>query len=157
MIRRFAFAAVLALVLLCDALVAPAGAAEARIRKVLPHLMDEKGRISVAPGLFDRDGYQQMLRLSPERVSGVRFDIQWSAPREIRDSITLRLELRTARGEPGKPLILEMPARDRRRWGGWSAIVLGADDYRRAGEVLAWRVLLLDGSREIAEQRSFLW
>jgi len=155
MIRRVT--AAVALVALCAAAAVPAVAGETRIRKVLPHLMDEQKRISVAPGLFDRDGYQQVLRQSPDRVSGIRFDIQWSAPRKIRDSLTLRLELRTARGEPGKPLILEMPARNHRRWGGWSAMVLDSDDYRRAGEVLAWRAVLLDGSREIAEQRSFLW
>lgn len=132
-------------------------AAEAKIRKVLPHLMDEKGRTSVAPGLFDRDAYQQRLRESPGRVSGIRFDIQWSAPRALRESLTLRLELRTARGEPGSPLIVEKPVRELRRRGGWSALVLDAADYSRAGEVLAWRAVLRDGSRDVAEQRSFLW
>ncbi|MBN8246302.1 MAG: hypothetical protein J0L84_02525 [Verrucomicrobia bacterium] len=132
-------------------------AAEVRIRKVLPHLLDEKGRISIAPGLFDRDAYQQQLRQTPDRVSGIRFDIQWAAPRTLRDSLTLRLELRTARGEPGKPLILQMPVRELRRRGGWSALTLSAEDYSRAGEVLAWRAVLLEGKREAAEQRSFLW
>lgn len=132
-------------------------AAEVHIRKVLPHLMDEKGRISIAPGLFDRDAYQQQLRQSSGRVSGIRFDIQWSAPRALRDSLTMRLELRTARREPGKPLILERPVRELRRRAGWSSLILNGADYSESGEVLAWRAVLLDGSCEVAEQRSFLW
>jgi len=141
--------------LLCAGVRTSAG--EARIGKVLPHLMDAKGRISTAPGLFDRDGYQQVLRQSPGRVSGMRFDVQWSAPRSLRRSLTLRLELRTAKGEPGKPLVLEVPAPLERRWGGWSRIFLKGEDYAQAGDVLAWRAVLLDGGREVAEQRSFLW
>lgn len=130
---------------------------EPRIQKVLPHLRDEKGRISVSPGLFDRDAYQQTLRQNPSRVSGVRFDIQWSAPREKRDSLTLRLELRTARGKPGQTLVIQAPTRDNRRRGGWSSVLLGPEEYAQAGEVLAWRAVLMDGETELAEQKSFLW
>ncbi|MBL9174754.1 MAG: hypothetical protein JNL10_14550 [Verrucomicrobiales bacterium] len=137
---------------------APRGnAAEARIRKVLPHLMDEKGRISTKPGLFDRDGYQQSLRQSPQRVSGIRFDVQWKAPREKRDDLVIRIELRTAKGEPGAITVVQAPTRDNRKFGGWSTVILKSEDYTRSGEVLAWRAVLLDGDRELAEQKSFLW
>lgn len=132
-------------------------AAEAKIRKVLPHLMDEKGRISIRPGLFDRDGYQQTLRQSPHRVSGIRFDVQWKAPREKRDELVIRIELRTAKGEPGVITVVQAPTRENHRIGGWSSVTLKAEDYAKTGEVLAWRAVLLDGDRELAEQKSFLW
>lgn len=134
-----------------------AHAAESKIRKVLPHLMDEKGRISTKPGLFDRDGYQQTLRQSPHRVSGIRFDVQWKAPREKREDLVIRIELRTAKGEPGAITVVQAPTRDNRRIGGWSAVTLKAEEYAKTGEVLAWRAVLLDGDRELAEQKSFLW
>ncbi|MBX3734400.1 MAG: hypothetical protein KF791_17630 [Verrucomicrobiae bacterium] len=134
-----------------------AGGAEPVIRKVLPHLVDTKGRISVAPGLFDRSAYQQHLRENPSKISAVRFDIQWAAPRSVRDQLTLRMELRTARGEPGMIRTIEAPTRDNRRLGGWSSVLLDGDQYREGGEVLAWRAVLLDGAVELAEQRSFLW
>lgn len=134
-----------------------ANAAEARIRKVLPHLMDEKGRISIKPGLFDRDGYQQTLRQSPQRVSGIRFDVQWKAPREKRDDLVIRIELRTAKGEPGTITTIQAPTRDNHRIGGWSSVLLKSEDYSKTGEILAWRAVLMDGDRELAEQKSFLW
>jgi len=131
--------------------------AEPRVIKVLPHLMDEKGRISVSPGLFDRDAYQQTLRQTPSRISGIRFDVQWKAPRSQRDLLTIRLELRTARGEPGQITVITAPTRQNRRWGGWSSVILSGTEYARVGEVLAWRAVLWDGSTEIAELKSFLW
>ena len=134
-----------------------ARAAEAKIRKVLPHLMDEKGRISIKPGLFDRDGYQQTLRQSPHRVSGIRFDVQWKAPRQKRDALVIRIELRTAKGEPGSTTVVQAPTRDNHRIGGWSSVTLKEEDYAKTGEVLAWRAVLMDGDRELAEQKSFLW
>jgi hypothetical protein len=131
--------------------------AESRVIKVLPHLMDEKGRISVSPGLFDRDAYQQTLRQNPSRISGIRFDVQWKAPRVQRDLLTIRLELRTARGEPGQITLIKAPTRQNRRWGGWSSVILSGEEYARVGEVLAWRAVLWDGSAEVAELKSFLW
>lgn len=133
---------------------------EARIQKVLPHLLDEKGRISVAPGLMDRDAYQQVLRQSPDRISGVRFDVQWKVPRdkrEKRNALTIRLELRTARGEPGETVTVKASTAGNRRMGGWSSVTLGGAEYARSGEVLAWRATLMDGDTELAEQKSFLW
>lgn len=133
---------------------------EARIQKVLPHLMDEKGRISVSPGLMDRDAYQQVLRQAPKRISGVRFDVQWKLPRDQRgkrDALTIRLELRTARGEPGQILTIQASTHDNRRFGGWSSVILGGDEFAKSGEVLAWRAVLMDEDRELAEQKSFLW
>jgi len=132
-------------------------ATAAEIRKVLPHLLDEAGRISVSPGLFERDAYQQKLREHPARISGVRYDVQWRAHGVDRDRLKIRLQLRTAKREPSNPLVIEAAVKDNRRFGGWSSVKLEAATYLAAGEVLAWRAVLLDGNEEIAEQKSFLW
>ena len=134
-----------------------ARAGDVRIRKVLPHFMDEQGRISVSPSLFDRDTYQQTLRENPSRVSGIRFDVQWKCPKNRRAGMVVRLELRTARGEPGKSRVIEAPAQENRRLGGWSSVMLSGNYYAASGEVLAWRAVLLENGREVAEQKSFLW
>jgi hypothetical protein len=134
-----------------------ASAADAQIKNVLPHLLDEKGRISVSPGLFERDAYQQILRQNPGRISGVRYDVQWRAPGRSRDNLKIRLQLRTAKRGAEQPLVIEAPVNERHHWGGWSSVKLDPTLYREAGEVLAWRAVLLDGDQEIAEQKSFLW
>lgn len=128
-----------------------------RILKVLTHLLDEQGRSSVSPGLFERDAYQQQLRENPERVSGVRFDIQWKARGHAPEQLRLRIWARTTKRDPHQPLLLESDLEGNRRWGGWSSVLLTGEPFEKAGEILAWRVVLLDGDQEIAEQKSFLW
>ncbi len=134
-----------------------AATSEARILKVLPHLLDEQSRASLAPGLFERDAYQQQLRENSQRVSGVRFDIQWKAKGRAKDQLRLRVWARTAKRDPHQPLLLESDLRENRRWGGWSSVLLTGESFEKAGEILAWKVVLLDGDQEIAEQKSFLW
>src|SRR5258706_6833202 len=70
-------------------------AAEARIVKVLPHFLDQAGRHSLHPSLFERDGYQGHLRTHPELCSGMRFDVQWKAHKL--QNARLKLEIRGAR------------------------------------------------------------
>ncbi|HAB15140.1 MAG TPA: hypothetical protein PLX89_13195 [Verrucomicrobiota bacterium] len=130
---------------------------DAKIFKVLPHLLDEQGRISISPGLFEREAYQKQLRENLQRVSGLRYDVQWKAPGTNAERLRLRIQLRTAKLEPHRPLTIEAGVNDHRRWGGWSSVQLDGTAYREAGEVLAWRAVLLDGESEIAEQKSFLW
>lgn len=130
---------------------------EPAVRKVLPHLLDHKGRISVAPGLFERDAYQRQLRENPDQVSGVRFDIQWKAKGIPEEELKLRVWVRTAKRDPHQPLQLEAPIAGNRRWGGWSSVTLQGEEYQQAGEILAWRVVLYQGEVALAEQNSFLW
>jgi hypothetical protein len=134
-----------------------ASAAEAKIKKVLPFFLDQKGRISVSPDLFARDAYQQKLREKPETISAVRYDVQWSAHGVDKDRLRIRLQLRTSKRDASAPLVIEASVKDNRRIGGWSSVKLDAEAYRDAGEVLSWRAVLLDGEQEIAEQKSFLW
>ena len=52
-------------------------AADGKVIKVLPHLLDQAGRHSLSPSLFERDAYQAELRKHPEKVSGLRYDVRW--------------------------------------------------------------------------------
>src|SRR5687767_192398 len=67
-----------------------ANAQSEKIVKVLPHFLDTKGRASISPSLFDRDAYQEVLRTSPKKRSGLRFGVQWKA--SYFPSLKLRVE-----------------------------------------------------------------
>jgi len=130
-------------------------AAEGEVVKVLPHLLDKAGRHSLSPSLFERDAYQAELRKHPERVGGIRYDIHWKVRGAAATKLRLRLQLRTSERAGVAPIVLETPVPAKS--GGWTALSLDAEAYRKAGNVQAWRATLLDGDTEIAEQRSFLW
>ncbi|MBU6401334.1 MAG: hypothetical protein KGS61_13545 [Verrucomicrobia bacterium] len=143
--------------LLCAGCVWTVGAAEARIIKVLPHYLDQQGRRALSPSLYERDAYQAQLRRHPQMQSTMRFDVQWKARGSFQEPLRLRLELRTSRGDLAKPYQQEETVRPGRWFSRWSALTLKPALYRQIGEVLAWRVTLWEGNRQLAEQKSFLW
>ena len=135
----------------------PAAAATGRVIKVLPHLLDLKGRHAVSPSLYERDAYQAHLRRNPEQRSGLRFDIQWRVRARGAANLKLKVEMRgIAQGKLPSEKTLESAVQ-----GGygsrWTAITLSRDDYKAIGEVTAWRVSLWEGDQLIGEQKSFLW
>ena len=134
-----------------------ANAATGRVNKVLPLFLDLKGRHTLSPSLYDRDAYQAQLRANPDQRSGLRFDIYWRARAVPGTNVKLRAELRgTAKGEiPSQhKLETEIKASATSRW---TSLSLEGEDYRKFGEVTAWRVTLWDGEQLIGEQKSFLW
>ncbi len=134
-----------------------ANAATGRVNKVLPLFLDLKGRHTLSPSLYDRDAYQAQLRANPDQRSGLRFDIYWRARAVPGTKVKLRAELRgTAKGEiPSQhKLETEIKASATSRW---TSLSLEGEDYRKFGEVTAWRVTLWDGEQLIGEQKSFLW
>jgi len=133
------------------------GADEASIVKVLPHLLDLKGKASLSPGLFQRDAYQSQLRKDPELVSGMRFNVQWKAKGIPADELVLKVWLKTSRRSPNDPLELTAPVRGNRKWGRWSSISYDGNLFKDNGQVLAWKVELLRGETPLATQTSFLW
>ncbi len=133
------------------------GAEEATIVKVLPHLLDLRGRASLAPGLFQRDAYQGQLRKDPSQVSGMRFNIQWKAKGIPAKELVLKIWLKTAGRNPNEPLELTAPIRGNRRWGQWSAVPYDGKLFTDNGQVLAWKVELRRGETPLATQTSFLW
>jgi hypothetical protein len=135
-----------------------ASAATGQVLKVLPHYLDLKGRHTLSPSLYDRDAYQAQLRKHPEQRSGIRFDVQWKAPTDPAKKLKLRVELRgMVKGDiPGRK-VLEREVVATSRWSRWAELPLTGEDYKKFGEVTAWRVTLLDGDQVLSEQHSFLW
>jgi hypothetical protein len=150
----------LKMILFCAAICCtsvPARAAEGKIIKVLPHLLDREGRHSLSPSLYERDAYQTHLRKNPEQCSTLRFDIQWKARAAHAGPLKLRVEARGSQGFKIESLVAEQPARRRGPFARWSSVRLPAEDYRKLGELIAWRVTLWDADQRVAEQQSFLW
>ncbi len=135
-------------------------AATGRVVKVLPHYLDLKGRHSLSPSLYDRDAYQAQLRRHPEQRSGLRFDVLWRGRAAGATELKLRAELRgTAKGNLPSQTALETGVRvgTSGATSGWTSLTLAGDDYKKFGEVSAWRVTLWNGDQLVAEQKSFLW
>jgi hypothetical protein len=134
-----------------------ASAATGRVVKVLAQFLDQKGRTSLSPSLYDRDAYQAQLRQKPEHCSGMRFDILWRGRSATREEATLRLELRgTAKGDIPTQKTIETKVTITGT-GHWERMRLDGDAYKQFGEVTAWRVTLWSGDQLLGEQKSFLW
>lgn len=133
----------------------PSQAESVRILKVLPHLLDGKGRHALQPSLYERDAYQAHLRQHPELRSALRFDVHWksSGPSELK----LRIEIRGSRNGRPEQALLEKPVKKRGLFGTWSKVVLDGEAYQKLGDLTAWRATLWSGDQQVAEQRSFLW
>ncbi|HEX5221132.1 MAG TPA: hypothetical protein VFZ59_16330 [Verrucomicrobiae bacterium] len=132
-------------------------AASGRVVKVLPHFLDLEGRHSVSPSLYDRDAYQAELRAHPEKRSGIRFDILWRGRGQPKQKARLRVEMRgSAKGNlpTEKTLETEVTLTGISKW---VALKLDGEEYKKFGEVTAWRVTLWDGDQLLGEQKSFLW
>jgi len=135
----------------------PAVAATGRVAKVLPHFLDLKGRHTLSPSLYDRDAYQAQLRQHPEQRSGIRYDVLWRAPKSAAGKLTLRAELRgIAQGDLPRQTTVEQQVQPGAR-SRWTSLTLTGEDYKKFGQVTAWRVTLWDGEQLLGEQRSFLW
>ena len=135
-----------------------ANAAGGRVIKVLPHLLDAKGRNSITPSLYDRDAYQVFLRQHPDARSGIRFDIQWKSKSPVWEPLKLRVEMRgTAHGEKTPQLLLEAAVEPSGCFSKWESLSITGDKYKELGDVTAWRATLWEGDQLLDEQKSFLW
>ena len=144
-------------VILLIAAALPASAATGKVVKVLPHFLDLQGRHALSPSLYDRDAYQAQLRKTPEKCSGVRFDILWRGRAESEQFAALRIELRgTAKGNLPSQTTLETEVLITGT-GHWAKLTLDGEKYKAFGEITAWRATLWSGDEMIGEQKSFLW
>ncbi|HXT12240.1 MAG TPA: hypothetical protein VN873_11815 [Candidatus Angelobacter sp.] len=142
----------------CFAICAGASAATGRVIKVLPQFLDLQGRHAVSPSLYDRDAYQFFLRTHPEKVSGMRFAVQWKASGAGAEPLKLRVEaIGISHGEPPPKVVLEKEVKTGGWFSHWAYVPLSGADYTKMGEVTAWRVTLWEGDKMIGEQKSFLW
>ena len=128
-----------------------------RVVKVLPLLLDLKGRDAVSPSLYDRDAYQVYLRQHTNEISAIRFDVLWKASNAKSAKLKLRVELRAigAGGLPRQTTLEQSvtPGFFRR----WTSLTLGGADYKNSGELVAWRATLWSDDQLLGEQKSFLW
>jgi len=127
----------------------------AKIIKVLPQFLDKQGRISTAPSLYTRDAYQALLRAHPEQRSGLRFMVQWKAHNV--SALKMKVEMRGLRTNEATTATLETPLVKKGLFSTWSEVALKGDEYKKFGEMVAWRVTFCEGKDVLAEQRSFLW
>jgi len=132
-----------------------ADAAPARIIKVLPHLLDQEGRHTLSPSLYERDAYQAYLRKNLAKCSGLRFDIQWKAKETNSSDLKLRIEFRGSK--EAKPFVLEQTMKRRSGASRWSSLTLASDDFKKVDDLVSWRATLWSGDQLLAEQKSFLW
>lgn len=130
-------------------------AAPAKIKKVLPFYLDQEGRQSLSPSLYDRDAYQAELRTAPSKRSGLRFDVLWNASTGA--PLILRVEMRGAKGTENTKAVVEDRVRKRGLFSRWTKLALTGADYREFGELVAWRATLWQGDAMVGEQKSFLW
>jgi hypothetical protein len=131
-----------------------AQAESARIVKVLPCFLDDKGRHALRPSLYERDAYQALLRRDPTLRKALRFDVQWkgTGPKDM----TLRVEARGNQRGQLQQISLETKTK-KGFFGNWNSVTLEGDAFTKFGELTAWRATLWNGSQQVAEQKSFLW
>ena len=139
------------LLTLCLVLPAAAHAGEGRVYKVLPQYLDEKGRQSLTPSLYDRDAYQALLRRNPAKRTALQFAVQWKATKS--EHLKLRVEMRgvSPGGEP-QQTTLELPVQQQYWFSHWAALTLDGEAYKKFGELSAWRATLWDGEQLLGEQ-----
>ncbi len=134
----------------------PARAADQKVIKVLPHLLDKDGAHTVSPSLFDRDAYQSWLKKNPDHQTGVRYDIHWRSAKPGKFELKLELLGRVKKGQI-KRRTVEGKVSVQRSKSQWTALSLTGEDFKQFGPIVAWRVSLWQGDQLVAKHQSFLW
>lgn len=147
----------LLIVVFCLVNAGAAGAAPARIMKVIPLFVDEEGRHALSPSLYERDAYQVLLAKHPERQAGMRYTVRWKLTRNQPGIHTLRLELRGAKSYRVAPYTIELPIKKSGWYGRWAHFEIDPVVFHDLGSVIAWRASLNADGQCLAEQKSFLW
>jgi hypothetical protein len=154
-IAGWIFVALILLACFCGA--SNAHEAQAKVIKVLPQLLDIKGRHTLSPSLYERDAYQFYLRKHPKEQMGLRLAIEWKAPDAAKRKLQIRAELRGVISNDVHTVTLEQPAKKQGWLGNWSEVRLTGQQFVTFGNLIAWRVTLLDDGHPIARQESFIW
>ena len=136
----------------------PVSQVTGRVAKVLPLFMDLQGNVAPSPSLYDRDAYQYILQQSrTNAVSGIRFDVCWSAHKASGLNLKIRLELQgIGAGSLPTQITLEQTVTPK-LFHHWVSLTLPGPDYKNFGVLSAWRATLWNGSQLLGEQKSFLW
>jgi hypothetical protein len=146
------------LLILALLLIAPlVRAGEGRVIKVLPQLLDSKGRHALSPSLYERDAYQLILRRSPAKQAGLRLAIQWKARNVDWTRLSLRAEMRGLTNNTLHEITLEEPLKKAGRFSHWTEVKIEGAPFHDFGKLVAWRVTLLEGDQQLGQLQSFLW
>jgi hypothetical protein len=132
-------------------------AAQGKICKVLPQFLDQKGRQSLSPSLYERDAYQAYLHKHLHERSALQMVVEWKASGVDWQKLKLRAELRGLVTNSLQNFTLETPVKKSGLFGNWAKLKISGDDFKKFGELVAWRVTLWEGDRQLAAQESFLW
>jgi hypothetical protein len=135
----------------------PGWGSDGKVCKVLPQFIDQKGRRSLEPSLYERDAYQFYLRRHPAQISGLAVEVQWKARGVDWTKTRLRAELRGLLTNSVQTNTLEMPIKKSGPFAGWAEFKITGSKFKEFGEMIAWRVSLWEGNRQLSEQESFLW
>lgn len=137
---------------------AAVSASPGKLYKVLPQFLDNEGRHALSPSLYDRDAYQAYLRRHPAKRSALRFAIQWKAHVPPTEALVIRVEIRgTAQTALLPVTVLESTVHEHGWFSHWEYLKLDEKEYRKLGEVTAWRATFWDGDKLLQERKSFLW
>jgi len=154
--RRYA-ASFIALGFLLSTAATWAAGAEGKVCKVLPQFLDKKGRQSLSPSLYERDAYQAYLRKNPLQRTGLHVVVQYKAKGVDWQKTKLRAELRGLLTNSVETVTLEEPVKKSGFFGSWAEFNITGDEFKNFGELVAWRVTLWEGDRQLSAQESFLW
>jgi hypothetical protein len=142
----------------CRSVPSPNAEPPHQILKVLPHWLDQQGRHTLSPSLFERDAYQQHLSLHRDEVSTMRFDVNWRLATRDLTGCTLHLEARVGRDDAIETIEHEVPLQlPSLRRQGWTGIQIPEGSWDPESNLMAWRVTLRQESTILATRTSFLW
>lgn len=134
-----------------------AWAGEGKVLKVLPQLLDSKGRHALSPSLYERDAYQLILRRSPGKQAGLRLAIQWKAKNVDWTKLTLHAEMRGLINDTLQSVTLDEPAKKTGHFSSWAEFKIEGARFYSFGQLVAWRVTLSEGDHQLGQMQSFLW
>jgi hypothetical protein len=128
------------------------------VSKVLPLFLDEQGRVSTSPSLYDRDAYQHVFEQNRSNlVTGIRFDVCWTAHKASGLNLKVRLEGQgIGAGSLPTHIILEQTVTPK-LFHHWTTLTLDGTKYKNFGTLVAWRATLWNGDQLLGEEKSFLW
>jgi len=152
--RRYAASSIVLGLLLSTAV---SWASEGNVCKVLPQFLDQRGRQSISPSLYERDAYQFYLRKHPALRASLSVKVQYKAKGPGLKKMILRAELRGLLTNSLSTVSLEEPVKKSGFFANWAEFSVTGGNYKKFGELVAWRVTLWDGDKRLSEQESFLW
>jgi hypothetical protein len=134
-----------------------AGAGEGKVIKVLPQFLDKEGRHALSPSLYERDAYQFILRRSPTKQAALRLAVQWKAKNVDWSKLTLHAEMRGLTNDILHSITLEQSVHKTGHYSNWSEVKIEGEKFHEFGRLVAWRVSLWEGDRQLGQLQSFLW